>query len=53
MVEGLFSFLFYCESSINQHTVQNPVTDDFGVSLLLLELGFLRYVVLSYKILVK
>ena len=53
MVEGLFSFLFYCESGINQHTVQKPVTDDFQASLLLLELGCLRYVVLTNKFLVK
>ena len=53
MVEELFSFLFYCESGINQYTVQKSVADDFGVSLLLLELGYLRYVVLPYKFLVK
>ena len=46
MVEELFSFLFYCESGINQHAVQKTLTDVFGASLLLLELGCLRYVVL-------
>ena len=39
MVEGLFNFLFNCESGINQYTVQKTVTDDFGVRLFLLELG--------------
>ena len=48
MVEGLFSLLFYCESVINQYDVQKTLTDVFGASLLLLELGCLRYVVLPY-----
>ena len=47
MVEGLFSFLFYGESVINQYAVQKTLTDVFGTSLLLLrELGCLRFVVL-------
>ena len=46
MVEGLFSLLFYCESSINQYAVQKTLTKVFGASLLLLDLGCLRYVVL-------
>ena len=50
MVERLFSFLFYCESGINQYAVQKTLTDDFGASLLLLELGCLRYVVLPYHL---
>ena len=57
MVEGLFSFLFYCESGINQYAVQKTLTDkqqtltdNFGASLLLLELGCLRYVALPYHL---
>ena len=41
MVKGLFSLLFYCESGINQYAVEKTLTDVFGVSLLLLELGCL------------
>ena len=41
-MEGLFSFLFYCESGINQYVVKKTFTDDFGASLLLFELGCLR-----------
>ena len=36
MGQGLLSFLFNCESGINQYAVQKTLTDDFGVSLLLL-----------------
>ena len=50
MVEGMFSYLFYCESGINQYAVQKTLTDDFGENLLLLELGCLRYVVLLYHL---
>ena len=50
MGQGLFSFLFNCESGINQYAVQKTLTDDFGASLLLLELGCLRYVVLPYHL---
>ena len=50
MGEGLFRFIFYCESGINQYTVQKTLTDDFGLSLLLLEVGCLRYVVLPYHL---
>ena len=51
MVEGLFSFLFYCESGINQYGVQKTLTGVFVASLLLLlELGFLRHVVLPYDL---
>ena len=50
MVEGLFSLLYYCESGINQYAVQKTLTDVFGASLLLLELGCLRYVVLPYHL---
>ena len=46
IIEGLFNFLFYCKSGINQYAVQKTLTDDFGASLLLLELGCPRYVVL-------
>ena len=46
MVEGLFSFLFYCESGTNQYAVQKTLTDDFGAGLLLLEFGYFRYVIL-------
>ena len=48
MVEGLFSFLFYCASAINQYAVQKTLIYDFRASLLLLEVGCLRYVVLPY-----
>ena len=44
LLEGQFSLLFYCENGINQYAVQKILTDVFGVSLLLLELGCLRYV---------
>ena len=50
MVEGMFSYLFYCESGINQYAVQKTLTDDFGVNLLLLDLGCLRYVVQLYHL---
>ena len=42
--------LFYCESGINQYAVQKILTDVFGASLLLLELGCLRYVLLLYHL---
>ena len=45
---GEFSLLFYYESGINQYAVQKTLTDIFGATLLLLELGCLRYVVLPY-----
>ena len=50
MMEELFSFLFYCESSINQYVVQRTLTDVFAASLLILELGCLRYVVLPHHL---
>ena len=34
MVKGLCSFLFYCESGINQYTAQKTLADDFGENLL-------------------
>ena len=30
MVEGLFSFLFYCESGINQYAVPKTLADVIG-----------------------
>ena len=48
VVVGLFSLLFYCESGINQYTVQKTLTDVFGSNLLLIQLGCHRYVVLQY-----
>ena len=50
IVEGLFSLLFYCESGINEYAVKKNLADVFGASLLLLELGCLRYVVLLYHL---
>ena len=50
IMEGLFSLLFYCESGINEYAVQKTLTDFFGASRLLLELGCLRYVVLLYHL---
>ena len=50
MVEGLFSFLFYCECGINQYAVQKTLAGDLGGSVLLLELGCLRYIVLPYHL---
>ena len=50
LLEGLFSLLFYCENGINQYAVQKILTDVFGASLLLLELGCLRYVLLLYHL---
>ena len=50
IMEGLFSLLFYCESGINEYAVQKTLTDVFGASRLLLELGCLRYVVLLYHL---
>ena len=47
---GLFSLLFYCESGINQYAVQKTLAGAFWASLLLLELGCLRYVVLPYHL---
>ena len=45
MVEGLFSLLFYCASGINQYAGQKTLTDNFGASLLLLELSCFRNIV--------
>ena len=50
MVEELFSLLFYCERGIDQYAVKKTLTDVFGASLLLLELGCLRYVVRPYNL---
>ena len=50
IVEGLFSLLFYCDSGINEYAVQKTLADAFGGSLLLLELGCLRHVVLLYHL---
>ena len=50
IVEGLLNFLFCCKSDIDQNAVQKTLTDYFGASLLLLELGCLRYVVLPYHL---
>ena len=49
-MEGLFSFLFYCERGIKQHAVPETLTDVFGAKLLLLDLGCLRCVVLPYHL---
>ena len=49
LLEGLFS-LFYYENGINQYAVQKILRDVFGASLLLLELGCLRYVLLLYHL---
>ena len=50
MVEGLFSLLFYYEGGINQYAVQKTLTVGFRASLLLFEVGCLRYVVLPYHL---
>ena len=50
LLKGLFSLLFYCENGINQYAVQKILTDVFGTSLLLLELGCLRYVLILYHL---
>ena len=50
MVEGLFSLLFYCEIGINQYALEKTLTDVFGASLLLFELGCFRFVVLVYHL---
>ena len=50
LLEGLFSLLFYCDSGINQYAVQKILTDVFGASLLILELSWLRYVLLLYHL---
>ena len=50
IMEGLFSLLFYCGSGINEYAVQKTLTDVFGASWLLLELGCLRYIVLLYHL---
>ena len=47
---GLFSFLFYCESGVNQYPVQKTLRDVFRASLLLLEFGCFRYIVLPYHL---
>ena len=44
LLEWLFNLLFYCESGINQYTVQGRVC------LFLLEVGYLRVVVLLYHL---
>ena len=48
MTAGIFSLLFYCENVIIQYAAQKTLTDVFGASLLLLEFGCLRYVLLLY-----
>ena len=45
-----FSLLFYCDNGINQYAVQKMLTDVFGASLLLLELGCLRHILLLYHL---
>ena len=50
MVEGLFSLLFYCDSGFNQYAGQKTSTDNFGDSLLLLELICFRNIVLPYRL---
>ena len=50
MVEGLFSLLIYSESGINLYAVQKTLTDVFRASLLLLELGCRRDLVLPYHL---
>ena len=50
MAEGLFSYLFYSESGINQYAVQKTLTDDFRANFLLLELGCFKHVVLLYHL---
>ena len=50
MVEGLFSLLFYCQSGVKQYAVPKTLTDVFRASLLLLDLGCLRYVALPYHL---
>ena len=46
MVEGLFSLLFYCESGINQYAGQITL----GLSLLLFELSWFRYIALPFHL---
>ena len=46
MLEGLFSLLFYCESSINQYAGQITL----GLSLLLFELSWFRNIVLPFHL---
>ena len=48
LLESLFSLLFYCENVIIQYAVQKILTYVFDESVLLLELGFLRYLLLLY-----
>ena len=50
IVEGLFIFLFHSESGFNQYAVQKALRDVFGASLLLIEIGCLRYIVLPYHL---
>ena len=46
ILEGLFSLLFYCESSINRYTEQITL----GLSLLLFELSWFRNIVLPFHL---
>ena len=46
VVDGLFSFLFDCESAI----IMLYRTDIFGANLLLVELGCLRQIVMPYHL---
>ena len=41
MGEGLLSLLFYCESDINQYAGEKTLRNNFGASVLLLEVGML------------
>ena len=45
-----FSLSFYCDNGINQYAVQKMLTDVFGASLLLLELGCPRHILLLYHL---
>ena len=51
MVEGLLSLLFECDNGINQYAAgKKTLTDILGASLLLVEFGCFRKIVMPYHL---
>ena len=50
MGEGLLSLLFYCESDINQYAGEKTLRNNFGASVLLIEVGCFTNIVVSYHL---
>ena len=50
MGEGLLSLLFYCESDINQYAGEKTLRNNFGASVLLIEVGYFTNIVVPYHL---